>query len=239
MGGGSAKWSRIESRYRQRRQSGKPGWTDDYADACREMRDFLARNQSGSSGRFLELGCGAGNKTLLAARMGLEAFGVDASHEAVAWASARAAAEGSPARFRVGDIVTLAGFLSEFFDVVFDGGVLYMIVGRGPRAQCFENIARVLAPGGLLYASAHLVDAGVTDRCDLAAGIWYDPLGRFSTIAGEPAYHFSTEEEFTGEIEQAGLSVLKARKVMKKDPEHPFYAGDIFIDARKPRADGT
>jgi len=239
MEGNSAKWSKIEQRYRERRQGRKPGWTDDYADTEQQMRDVLARNRLDPGGKLLELGCGAGNRTLVAARMGFDAFGVDLSREAIAWASAKAVDEGIQADFRVGDIVSLADYAPGSFDVVFDGGVLYMIAGTEARAACFRNIARVLRPGGLLHATAHWVDSNFNQRHELGPGSWYDPLGRFTTIAGEPAYYFSTEDEFRGDIEGAGLAVLRMEKVAKDEPEHPFQAGSMWIDARKPDADGV
>jgi SAM-dependent methyltransferase len=114
-----------------------------------------------------------------------------------------------------------------------------MIAGREARAKCFRNIARVLRPGGLLYATAHLVNGNFMERFELTTGSWYDPVGRFSTVAGEPAYSFSKEDEFREEIEKAGLVVSKMKKVMKEDAEHPFHAGGLWIDARKPDANGV
>jgi cyclopropane fatty-acyl-phospholipid synthase-like methyltransferase len=84
MAGNSAKWNKIDQRYRQRRAGNKSGWTDDYTNAEPEIQEFLARNHLSPTGKLLELGCGAGNRTIIAARMGFEAFGVDFSREAVA-----------------------------------------------------------------------------------------------------------------------------------------------------------
>jgi hypothetical protein len=113
-----------------------------------------------------------------------------------------------------------------------------MITGREARANCFRNIARVLRPGGTVYATAHLVNSAFKRRHDLAKGSWYDPLGRVSTVAGEPAYYFSKEDEFREEIEMAGLELLRLEKTLKADAEHPFHAGGMWADARKPDANG-
>ncbi|MFH1024576.1 MAG: class I SAM-dependent methyltransferase [Planctomycetota bacterium] len=234
MTGNDSKWDKINQRYTHRRESGRPGWTDDYTHTEQEIRDFLARNRLSPAGTFLELGCGAGNRILVAARMGFEAFGVDQARDGIAWASAKAEEAGVRVDFRVGDIVTLKDYHSNFFDVVYDGGVLYMITGYAARKNCFQNIARVLKSGGRLYATAHLVDAAFTGRHEMAPGSWYDPSGRFSTVGDEPAYYFSTEEELRGEIEGADLVILTMEKILKKDPEHPFCAGSLWADARKP-----
>lgn len=236
MAGNAGKWSKIEERYRQRREGDKAGWTDDYTHAEQEIRDFLSRNCLTPAGKFLELGCGAGNRTLIAARMGFDAFGVDFAHEAIAWALKKAALEKVHADFLVGDITALDSYAPSFFDVVYDGGVLYMITDRDERVNCFKNIARVLKPRGLLYATAHLANSNFNKWHDLAAGSWYDPRRRYSTVGGEPAYYFSNEDEFRGEIEGAGLNLLRMEKVSKTDAERPFHAGDMFADACKPDA---
>jgi 2-polyprenyl-3-methyl-5-hydroxy-6-metoxy-1,4-benzoquinol methylase len=127
----SPKWEAINKRYVQRREKGMPGWTDDYTETEKELQDFLNRNGLAPSGKFLELGCGAGNRTLVAARMGFEAYGVDMAEEGISWASARAEEAGVEVDFRRGDIAVLDGYASGFFDILYDGGVLYMMTGDG------------------------------------------------------------------------------------------------------------
>ncbi len=231
---GSAKLNRIEQRYRQRRESGSPGWTDDYTGTEDELRDFLTRNGLTAAGNFLELGCGAGNRTIIAARMGFHAFGIDISKEAVAWANAKNAAEKTLAEFQIGDITSLAAFQADFFDVVYDGGVLYMITNQDDRRNCFANIARILKPGGFLYATAHLANIGFHERFEMAPDSWYDPEGRFTTISGEPAYYFSTEDEFCSEIGKAGLIFVRIKSYAEVHADRPFHAGEVLADARRP-----
>jgi len=235
---GSHKWNRIEKRYRQRRKAGKPGWTDSYARGEQRLKDFLSRNHIAPAGKFLELGCGAGNLAIFAAKQGFEAYGIDFSPEAIDWACAKARESEVQAQFKVGDIVRLDVYPSEFFDIVYDGAVVQMVVGEKDRAECFSNIFRILKRGGLLCAGAKLVNEQFKERHEMGPGAWYDPAGRFSTLAGEPAYYLSTEDEFRRELEQAGFTILRLEKEIEADAEHPFWAGGMEADARKPATTG-
>ncbi|MEA2671649.1 MAG: hypothetical protein QOG45_1869 [Chloroflexota bacterium] len=99
------------------------------------------------AGRVLDVGCGTGELTLLAASRGLQATGVDASPRAIAIARRKAAERGlGGVRFEVGDALDL-GFLGAGFDTVLDSGVFH-VFDDADRARFVESIRRVLVPGG-------------------------------------------------------------------------------------------
>ena len=102
------------------------------------------------TGQVLDVGCGTGEQTLLAASSGAEALGVDISPLAVEQARAKAAARGiGQARFEVADALSLAD-LGLSFDTAIDSG-LFHVFDDESRARYVAGLASVLRPGGHLY----------------------------------------------------------------------------------------
>ncbi len=224
-------------RYRLRQAAGKAGWADEssYARKASRLDAILEANRLHPPCRFLELGCGNGNLTLYMARNGHEAYGVDIVPEAIAWAR-KQAAEGNPrADFRVDNVVTLSGCADGFFDLVFDADCLLMIVGP-ERKAAVANVWRVLKPGGIFHAVAHLLNEAITRRMAFSGQDYFDPERQYSTVQGHPMYYYSREQEFVDLIEGAGFHILRRGKEAPY-PTHqntPFLAGGMWIEAAKP-----
>lgn len=102
----------------------------------------------------LDLGCGTGEHTLMAAALGLEAAGIDASPAAVAQAQAKAGQRHLAPRFVVGSVLDLAALElaapGRQFATALDCG-LFHIFDDTDRARYVENLAAAIAPGGRLY----------------------------------------------------------------------------------------
>ena len=99
-------------------------------------------------GRVLDVGCGTGEQALLAARMGLDATGIDSSPRAIAVALEKAETRGLTVRFLVGDALEL-GRLGEEFDTVVDSG-LFHVFDDTDRGRYVESLRAATAPGGHL-----------------------------------------------------------------------------------------
>lgn len=94
---------------------------------------------------LVELGCGPGWMTRLAARHGVDAHGYDISPQMIEIARRRAEAEQVPARFEVGDMEELD--LGRSFDAC----LIYDALHHSPRADLVFGAAhRALKPGGRL-----------------------------------------------------------------------------------------
>jgi SAM-dependent methyltransferase len=161
-----------------------PSWDAAYAgstpppwDLGRPQPAFVRLAEQGLlTGQVLDVGCGTGEQTLLAASSGAEALGVDVSPLALEQARGKAAARGIPAaaggqigpaaaggqigpaaaggqigtaRFEVADALSL-GDLGLSFDTVIDSG-LFHVFDDDNRARYVASLASVLRPGGHLY----------------------------------------------------------------------------------------
>jgi SAM-dependent methyltransferase len=143
-----------------------PSWDAAYAastpppwDLGRPQPAFVRLAREGLlAGQVLDVGCGTGEQTLLAASSGAEALGVDVSPLAVERARGKAAARGVPAaaggqvgsaRFEVADALSL-GDLGLTFDTVIDSG-LFHVFDDDSRVRYVASLASVLRPGGHLY----------------------------------------------------------------------------------------
>ena len=123
---------------------GTPPW-----DIGRPQPMFLALAEAGEiRGRVLDAGCGTGEHVLMAARLGLDATGVDLAPLAIAAAERKAAERGLAARFVVGDALRLDQ-LGEQFDTVLDSGLFHTFDDES-RARYVEALATVVRPGGRL-----------------------------------------------------------------------------------------
>ena len=224
-------------RYRQRQAAGKPGWADEasYAQKQERLAALLAFHRLPQPMRFLELGCGNGNVTLAMAQNGHEAWGVDIVPEAIAWAEQQAAQRKLHASFRVDSVVTLSTLEAGRFDLVFDANCLIMVLGQD-RALTVRSVWRVLRPGGIFYAEAHLLAETATERVVFGDGDGFDPQGRYSTVRGQPMYDFSREQDFADLIQGAGFRILRQGREAPcaSHPDMPFWAGDMWIEACKP-----
>lgn len=134
-----------------------PSWDQSYVagtqapwDIGRPQPAFLRLAEAGLlAGRVLDVGCGTGEHTLLAASRGADATGIDISPLAIERARGKAAARGIRARFEVGDVLRLAD-LGLTCDTIIDSG-LFHVFDDDSRARYVESLASALRPGGTCY----------------------------------------------------------------------------------------
>lgn len=103
------------------------------------------------AGDVIDVGCGTGEHTLLAASRGASALGVDISRAAIEIARGKARERALEARFEVGDAFALRE-LGEQFDVAIDSGLFHDHEFDGElRRRYAGGLAHVVRPGGTLY----------------------------------------------------------------------------------------
>jgi SAM-dependent methyltransferase len=151
--------------------------TGDYGRFCRYMeRDaeaFYRRLPIRPGAQLLDVGCGAGQLALIAARAGARVTGCDIATNWLAQARRNAAAEGLTVVFEEGDaealpyedatfdaVVSLIGAMfaprpelvaAELTRVCRSGGIIAMANWTGPGfvGQMFKTIAKHIAPSGM------------------------------------------------------------------------------------------
>ncbi|SEG92789.1 Methyltransferase domain-containing protein [Actinacidiphila yanglinensis] len=122
-------------------------------DIGRPQPALLALAEGGIlRGPVLDVGCGTGEHTLMAARLGLDATGVDLAATALAAAERKAAERGLTARFLRHDVRDLAelGESAGGFATVLDSLVLHGFHGED-RARYVAGLRQVTAPGGQCF----------------------------------------------------------------------------------------
>jgi SAM-dependent methyltransferase len=130
----------------------KATWEDgDYAGFARYMEngaiEILENWQIPPGQRLLDIGCGAGQSAIPAARLGHRVTGVDIAENLIEHARERARFEGLNAHFKVGDAEDLP-CADHSFDVVVS--MIGAMFAPHPN-QVATELARVTRPGGRLY----------------------------------------------------------------------------------------
>ena len=131
-------------------------WDDSYAgtpppwDIGRPQPAFVRLAEAGVlSGSLLDAGCGTGEHTILAARRGADAVGIDISERAIDAARRKAGERGVEARFQVLDALRV-GVIGATFDSIIDSG-LFHVFDDDARARYLEALHSVLRTGGHLH----------------------------------------------------------------------------------------
>ena len=131
-------------------------WDSSYAgpsppwDIGRPQPAFVRLGEVGAlTGALLDAGCGTGEHTILAARLGARALGIDISALAIETARRKAAERDVDASFQVHDALRVES-LGVVFDTVVDSG-LFHVFEDDARARYVAAVHGVLRPGGHLH----------------------------------------------------------------------------------------
>ncbi|MGV0605105.1 class I SAM-dependent methyltransferase [Mycolicibacterium sp. XJ1904] len=106
-------------------------------------------------GTVLDVGCGAGEHTILLAGLGYDVLGVDYAPSAVEHARRNAEAKGVDARFEVADAMDLG---EAAYDTIVDSA-LFHIFDQSDRARYVRSLHAACRSGGLVHVLA-LSDRG-------------------------------------------------------------------------------
>jgi cyclopropane fatty-acyl-phospholipid synthase-like methyltransferase len=133
----------------------RPSWDSAYQgsppwDIGRPQPAFGRLADAGKlQGRVLDVGCGTGEHTLLAAQHGAAAMGIDIAVRAISRALGKAAERGIKAKFQVADALRLDQ-LHRRFDTIIDSGVFH-VFDDDQRPTYVKSLRSALRPGGTCY----------------------------------------------------------------------------------------
>ena len=182
----------------------------------KDAEQFFRRLGIKPGSRLLDVGCGAGQLALIAARAGLEAFGCDIATNWIEKARARAAAEGLKATFEEGDAESL-----PYEDARFDAVTSLIGAMFAPRPDVVAaELVRVCRPGGTI-AMANWTPAGFI-------GQMFKAISRHIAPSGMPSPVLWGDEATVRERLREGIVDLKcARRIYHF--EYPFPP-DAVVD---------
>ncbi len=174
-----------------------------------EVESFL---EGRSAVRALDVGCGNGRHTELLAARADAAVGVDVSRELLREAVARAAERGFDAAFVHGDAASLP-VSEDAVGLATYVATIHHLPSREARVRSLDELARVLAPGGVALVSAW---STAHDRFVEAAPAGADAEDGFDTTVdwtlpgGETVprfYHIYAPAEFEADVAASGLEL--------------------------------
>jgi len=176
--------------------------------------EFLARVAVGPGTRMLDVGCGAGQIAIPAARAGARVTGVDIAANLIAQARARAQAEGVDVQFDEGDAEALP-YESGAFDVVVS------LIGAmfAPRPErVAAELVRVCRPGGRIVM-ANWTPSGFV-------GLMFKTIGKHVPPPPMPSPLLWGDEGSVRERLREGVSDLQLKKRMYPF-SYPFPPNEV------------
>lgn len=119
-----------------------------------ELVELIEGEHALTPGRALDLGCGAGSKSVYLAQHGWQVTGVDVAAEALKRARKKAAEHDVDIEFVQCDLVDIPpGALNGPFDFLLDFGCSHSLRDEA-KGRYAEGIAQLAAPGATLYLYA-------------------------------------------------------------------------------------
>ena len=181
---------------------------------------------------MLEIGCGAGDSSLLVYPEGVfgEIHGVDISETAIAWAREKAKTSGRAIEFHVGNMVDLRDFAASSFDSVVAIACLHWVIGDD-RRECLASVNRVLKPGGHFYVHTSCRSEEVIE--DYGGGDGFDPARNLFIRNGLPCFHLKLPEEVLAEIGEAGFEIVFSELGEREEDDSAYFSGPLIIVAAK------
>ena len=192
----------------------KSTWmTGDYDVFARYMEKdaetFYQRLGIAPGTRLLDVGCGAGQLALIAARAGAEVTGCDIATNWLEQARTRAAAEGLKITFEEGDAEALPYEDGQFDAVVSMFGAMF-----APRPELVAaELARVCRPGGLI-AMANWTPSGFI-------GQMFKIIAKHIAPSGMPSPALWGDEATVRDRFRSGIATLKLTPQLYRF-EYPF-----------------
>lgn len=159
---------------------------------------MLNATEVGQGTRFLDVGCGGGGASVLAAERGAQVSGLDAAGGLITFARERV----SNGNFRVGDIESLP-FDDDAFDVVFAANSVQY---SEDRIAALRELGRVCTPEGRIVAGLF----GTPEKVEFRAIFKAVREAMPEPPTGGGPFELSAPGKFEGLFAEAGLNLLES-----------------------------
>ncbi len=150
-----------DTMYQELRQKGHKGWGgqkyEQRMDGWQHKFNWLVETVAPCSGRALEMGCGAGDASVMLAEKGFEVTGVDISPAAIEWAKDKVRQLPFKIEFIAKNVCDTNLLAGSKFDVIVDGCCLHCLFGKD-RDRFYENVKRLLSEGGYFMVNSVILN---------------------------------------------------------------------------------
>lgn len=175
------------------------GWAEIQEPMHRPLWEAMQNaSEVGLGTRFLDVGCGGGGASMLAAERGAQVSGLDAAEGLITFARERV----SNGDFRVGDMESLP-FDDETFDVVFAANSVQY---SEDRIAALRELGRVCTPDGRIVAGLF----GPPEKLEYRAIFKAVRDALPEPPPGGGPFELSAPGKLEGLFEEAGLKVLES-----------------------------
>jgi SAM-dependent methyltransferase len=169
----------------------------------------------------LEMACGKGRSVIFLAQQGITMHGFDFSPHAIDVAKERSKGKGNTS-FTVVDATQSWPFEDDQFDFVIDCFGSTDIVSKEGRQFAYQEIHRVLKPGGLVLMYLLSPDDSFHQTMIAQEKAKSDELGAFHHPENNKFEKVFTEKEIEGLL--GGFDVVKKERIVKK----AFFHGQEY-----------
>jgi SAM-dependent methyltransferase len=202
----------LKARLRNTWMTGDYGRFSRYME--RDAEAFYRRLPIKPDAQLLDVGCGAGQLSLIAARAGACVTGCDIAANWLVQARRSAAAEGLTILFEEGDAEAL-----PYEDATFDAVVSLIAAMFAPRPELVAaELTRVCRPGGII-AMANWTGPGFV-------GLMFRTIAKHIAPSGMPSPVLWGDEATVGERLRSGIASLECSRHLYEF-SYPFSPADV------------
>jgi SAM-dependent methyltransferase len=202
----------LKTRLRNTWMTGDYGRFSRYME--RDAEAFYRRLSIKQGAELLDVGCGAGQLSLIAARAGARVTGCDIATNWLAQARRSAAAEGLTVVFEEGDAEAL-----PYENATFDAVVTLISAMFAPRPELVAaELTRVCRPGGII-AMANWTSAGFV-------GQMFKAIAKHIAPSGMPSPLLWGDEQTVRERLRSGVASLECSRHLY-ELSYPFSPADV------------
>ena len=186
---------------------------------------MIQRQPFPTTGKLLELGCGAGNLSIKFAQLGYDVTGVDIAPTAIDWARENVANANVDVTFLQNDVLILPAIADVSFDIALDGHCFHCIIGSD-RSQFLQTAHRILKPSGILIINTMCNQVPKNAK-------WldqFDPKSRCLMHGDIATRYIGDSNDILQEIINASFRIMSAEI---SPPKHSEDLADLQVIAEK------